>query len=195
MLNFNRNDRMPEPAKDPAKPAARPNPLATSASIPPSPTPSPAMPARAAASPATEPATAPASGEPKGSKLSIGPNINLKGVEISNCDVIVIEGNTIEGALYGISLNNQPFGDAPASQSDGSLIIGNIVSCPALPAGAAGAGRLYAIDCAASDWASFTRCPKSFGFACTCLRNSAASSTPAPVKSSAAFNFWASGSK
>jgi len=28
-----------------------------------------------------------------GSRLSIGPNINLKGVEISNCDVLVIEGN------------------------------------------------------------------------------------------------------
>jgi cytoskeletal protein CcmA (bactofilin family) len=28
-----------------------------------------------------------------GSKLSIGANINLKGVEISNCDVLHIEGN------------------------------------------------------------------------------------------------------
>lgn len=94
MLNFNRNDRMPEPtSKDPAKPVARPNPLATSAPIPPSPSPAPAMPPRPAVSPSADAAPAPASGEPKGSKLSIGPNINLKGVEISNCDVIVIEGN------------------------------------------------------------------------------------------------------
>ena len=70
---------------------ARPNPLAASPSIPASPTPS--APARTAApSPTPEP-PAQAGGEPKGSKLSIGPNINLKGVEISNCDVIVIEGN------------------------------------------------------------------------------------------------------
>lgn len=95
MLNFNRNDRMPEPTPKDQKPMARPNPLAASPSIPASPPPS--APARAAApTPAAAPASEPplqSSGEAKGSKLSIGPNINLKGVEISNCDVIVIEGN------------------------------------------------------------------------------------------------------
>jgi cytoskeletal protein CcmA (bactofilin family) len=89
VLNFNRNDRMPEtPSKDP-KPVARPNPLAPTPSIPPAPTPMSAAPARTTGP--TPAADAPS--EPKGSKLSIGPNINLKGVEISNCDVIVIEGN------------------------------------------------------------------------------------------------------
>jgi len=92
VLNFNRNDRMPEPAKDPSKPAPRPNPLATSAPIPASPAPMGATPARTPA-PTSDPAVAAPGSEPKGSKLSIGPNINLKGVEISNCDVIVIEGN------------------------------------------------------------------------------------------------------
>ena len=52
--------------------------------------------------PATQPATtaepgaagsATASGEAQGSKLFIGVNILLKGVEISNCDSVVIEGD------------------------------------------------------------------------------------------------------
>jgi cytoskeletal protein CcmA (bactofilin family) len=93
VLNFNRNDRMPEPAKDPSKPTPRPNPLATSAPIPASPAPMGATPARTPVPAASEAAAAAPGSEPKGSKLSIGPNINLKGVEISNCDVIVIEGN------------------------------------------------------------------------------------------------------
>jgi cytoskeletal protein CcmA (bactofilin family) len=84
---------MPEPAKDPSKPAPRPNPLATSAPIPASPAPMGATPARTPAPSAADAAVAAPGSEPKGSKLSIGPNINLKGVEISNCDVIVIEGN------------------------------------------------------------------------------------------------------
>jgi cytoskeletal protein CcmA (bactofilin family) len=91
VLNFNRNDRMPETPQKDTKPAARPNPLAATPSIPPSPSPMSATPVRPAAVPAAASEGAPA--EPKGSKLSIGPNINLKGVEISNCDVIVIEGN------------------------------------------------------------------------------------------------------
>jgi cytoskeletal protein CcmA (bactofilin family) len=31
--------------------------------------------------------------EAAGSKLSVGPNIKLKGVEISNCDILVVEGH------------------------------------------------------------------------------------------------------
>src|SRR5262245_34850679 len=44
--------------------------------------------------PAPAPATGAAvqSGEPAGSKLFVGTNIKLKGVEISDCDVLVIEG-------------------------------------------------------------------------------------------------------
>lgn len=100
MLNFNRNDRSPEPATKDNKPAVRPNPLAPSA---PSPltaggvAPAPNQPARPAAPavPASDSSATPSSAtSPEaGSKLSIGININLKGVEISNCDVIVIDGN------------------------------------------------------------------------------------------------------
>src|SRR5690606_5035154 len=93
VLNFNRNDRSPEASKD-SKPAVRPNPLASSA-------PNPltaggvASSSAAAARPQPAPADSPAasSAPEPGSKLSIGININLKGVEISNCDVIVIDGN------------------------------------------------------------------------------------------------------
>jgi cytoskeletal protein CcmA (bactofilin family) len=94
VLNFTRNDRIPEPPSKDPKPAPRPNPLAMNPTVPatPSPTAAPAARTPAPAAAAESAATAP-SAEPKGSKLSIGPNINLKGVEISNCDVIVIEGN------------------------------------------------------------------------------------------------------
>ena len=50
--------------------------------------------AAAAVAPTPGPAPAPATGAPTpGSKLSIGVNIKLKGVEISDCDVLSIEGN------------------------------------------------------------------------------------------------------
>lgn len=93
MLNFSRNDRPAEPLKDP-KLAQRPG--ATNA-VPQAPPPAaprmPAPPAAEAAAPPvlTTPVSAPS--ENAGSRLSIGPNINLKGVEISNCDVLAIEGN------------------------------------------------------------------------------------------------------
>ena len=97
MLNFNRNDRSPEPPSKDLKPAPRPNPLASSAPIPtgnlaptPARVPAPAAPTPAATS---EPVVASGTQPESGSKLSIGININLKGVEISNCDVIVIDGN------------------------------------------------------------------------------------------------------
>jgi cytoskeletal protein CcmA (bactofilin family) len=38
-------------------------------------------------------APAPDIAEAAGSKLSVGPNIKLKGVEISNCDILVVEGH------------------------------------------------------------------------------------------------------
>ena len=95
MLNFNRNDRLPDPkdTKVPARPATgSPTPPTTSAPSTTqarSPAPSPSV----TASPAPQTAALPSAGDTPGSKLSIGPNINLKGVEISNCDVLVIEGN------------------------------------------------------------------------------------------------------
>jgi cytoskeletal protein CcmA (bactofilin family) len=101
MLNFNRNDRLPDP-KDPKLPARPAQPLGSSAGTTTPPLASgtqarpPAAPPQVTATPA--PAAEPAhslstAADTPGSKLSIGPNINLKGVEISNCDVLVIEGN------------------------------------------------------------------------------------------------------
>ena len=50
----------------------------------------------AAVRPATPPASldtsAPRTEEPGGSKLIVGPNIKLKGVEIDDCDTLVVEG-------------------------------------------------------------------------------------------------------
>lgn len=98
MLNFNRNDRLPDPkdTKLPARPAqlgsgaAAPPPMAaaTPARMPAAP-----LPAAAPVTPAESAHASSAAADTPGSKLSIGPNINLKGVEISNCDVLVIEGN------------------------------------------------------------------------------------------------------
>lgn len=39
-----------------------------------------------------------ASGESAGSKLTVGPNIKLKGVEITDCDTLVVEG-TVEATM------------------------------------------------------------------------------------------------
>jgi len=50
---------------------------------------------------ATSAATAPLSGAPTkegGSKLTVGPNIKLKGVEITDCDTLVVEG-TVEATM------------------------------------------------------------------------------------------------
>lgn len=90
MLNFSRNDRPSDPGKDPklAQRAATPAPAAPAPSTAPRiPVPPPA------AEPAPGPAAATTTAANAGSRLFVGPNINLKGVEISNCDALVIEGN------------------------------------------------------------------------------------------------------
>lgn len=89
MLNFSRNDRPADPLKDP-KLAQRPAAPATPSSPPPVAPRVPASTADASPAPTTAQGT---TTENAGSRLSIGPNIVLKGVEISNCDVLVIEGN------------------------------------------------------------------------------------------------------
>jgi cytoskeletal protein CcmA (bactofilin family) len=43
-------------------------------------------------------APAPAAEETSGSKLTVGPNIKLKGVEITDCDTLVVEG-TVEATM------------------------------------------------------------------------------------------------
>ena len=88
MLNFSRNDRPSDHGKDP-KLAQR---AATQPPAAPAPATAPRIPVPPlAAEPAPVPAAATAANA--GSRLFVGPNINLKGVEISNCDALVIEGN------------------------------------------------------------------------------------------------------
>jgi len=101
MLNFNRNDRTSD-VKEIGKPAVKPSPYGANPTPPAAAAASPTPPkpgAPAAGTPAPEPAplapaaVADAPGDGAGnSKLIVGANIRLKGVEISNCDVLVIEG-------------------------------------------------------------------------------------------------------
>ncbi len=44
-------------------------------------------------------ASAPSAADASGSKLIVGPNIKLKGVEITDCDTIVVEG-MVEATIY-----------------------------------------------------------------------------------------------
>jgi len=55
--------------------------------------------ARATPTPPAVPAAAPRPSEPSPSKLFVGNNIKLKGVEISDCDVLVIEGH-VEATVH-----------------------------------------------------------------------------------------------
>ncbi len=52
----------------------------------------------AAATSAANPALAKAPSDSTGSKLTVGPNIKLKGVEITDCDTLVVEG-TVEATM------------------------------------------------------------------------------------------------
>ncbi len=99
MLNLRRNDRFNE-TKLPLKPAIY-EPPGAQAQATAAPTPAPAAREHAPAPTAsqsevptlTAAVDAAAKPEGTGSKLSIGVNIKLKGVEISDCDVMVIEGH------------------------------------------------------------------------------------------------------
>lgn len=88
MLNFSRSERSADgKTLDPrlgARPSAPP-PAPGIASVP-------AVKAQEATAPA-EATPPPRAAEASGSRLSVGVDINLKGVEISNCGVLVIEGN------------------------------------------------------------------------------------------------------
>jgi len=104
MLNFNRNDRSGDVRasdKGPGKPVApTPSPatpstasigryVAAGASAPP-PSAAPAAPAPAKPeAPEAPVAASPAGG---GSRLIVGRNVKLKGVEISDCEMVVVEG-------------------------------------------------------------------------------------------------------
>lgn len=106
---FKPNDRLgdlPKPALkpapyDPPLPAAKPMGTGVRSGLPPQPAPAKEQ---AAPPPSSEVAgtthTAPsAAAPPGGSKLSIGVNIKLKGVEITDCDVLVIEGQ-VEATVH-----------------------------------------------------------------------------------------------
>ena len=57
----------------------------------------------AAAAPAATPEPAPRAEEASGSKLIVGPNIKLKGVEIHDCDTLVVEGR-VEATMVSRSI-------------------------------------------------------------------------------------------
>jgi cytoskeletal protein CcmA (bactofilin family) len=87
--------RTTEPARVPAP--LGPAPTATTPTMA-------AVTAAAASTPASSPghssrAGSPPAAEPSGSKLFVGVNIKLKGVEISDCDVLVIEGH-VEATVH-----------------------------------------------------------------------------------------------
>jgi cytoskeletal protein CcmA (bactofilin family) len=96
MLNFDRGNRPANP-KDPVKPGAKPLYEPPSAPAPSvarhvPPPPAPAAASSLAPAAATPAAAAPAAAEGE-SRLFIGVNIKLKGVEIADCDAVVIEGH------------------------------------------------------------------------------------------------------
>ena len=124
MLNFSRRDGPADAqeAKVPIRPALRPTAIyeppglsayasstSTSRALPPDPAPprdtlatsgSAARPDPVHSSSAPATSSAPASAaETPGSKLFVGVNIKLKGVEISDCDLLVVEGH-VEATVH-----------------------------------------------------------------------------------------------
>lgn len=77
---FGRRDPVRPPVREPATPSAANSPHATPAIVP--------TPAR----PPVGADVAAKAEEAGGSKLIVGPNIKLKGVEIHDCDTLVVEG-------------------------------------------------------------------------------------------------------
>jgi len=113
MIKFGRNDRIDDPkpvSRGALKPALYDPPagLTPRATEPPRVAHAPLGPAPTAAAPAApagptsahpaRPGTPPVA-EPPGSKLLVGVNIKLKGVEINDCDALVIEGH-VEATVH-----------------------------------------------------------------------------------------------
>ena len=106
MLNFNRNDRAGDARpndKGLAKPGAAAAPAATPSTAAIGRYVTPGAPASASAPPPAAPVAAPPKAEPAeapsgaaaptgGSRLIVGRNVKLKGVEISDCEMVVVEG-------------------------------------------------------------------------------------------------------
>jgi cytoskeletal protein CcmA (bactofilin family) len=110
MLNFNRRDQaadLKSPGKIPLKPALydAPEPPArtmsgtTAKPTTPAAGPSPHDAVAATGTRVATPATVAAAAAQAGSQLSVGINIRLKGVEISNCDALIIEGQ-VEATVH-----------------------------------------------------------------------------------------------
>lgn len=105
LFNRTRDTReLPPPARNPV---AANSPSASPALVPPAQRPAPASTPSSAALPGS--ALAPGSEalaraeEPGGSKLIVGPNIKLKGVEIDDCDTLVVEGR-VEATMVSRSI-------------------------------------------------------------------------------------------
>jgi cytoskeletal protein CcmA (bactofilin family) len=105
---FNRTRDTREPAPAARNPVAANSPSAAPALVPLAQRPAPAATPSSVALP---PAGLAASGgdvaaraeEPGGSKLIVGPNIKLKGVEIDDCDTLVVEGR-VEATMVSRSI-------------------------------------------------------------------------------------------
>jgi cytoskeletal protein CcmA (bactofilin family) len=129
MLNFNRRDGAPDPrtgAKTPLKPAhydppENPGRVAASAtrpSMPSAPAGTGTVPAlHDSVSAPVRTSVAPPPVAAAGSTLSVGINIRLKGVEISNCDALVIEGQ-VEATVHSKTMQI----DKPGTLSGTALI-------------------------------------------------------------------------
>jgi cytoskeletal protein CcmA (bactofilin family) len=100
-----------QPGMPQRSPSSMPlNPPRDEAPVPPVQTRDVIPPAGTAATARTTPAATPSVAAPApsvadtpGSKLFVGPNIKLKGVEISDCDVLVVEGQ-VEATVYSKGL-------------------------------------------------------------------------------------------
>ena len=111
--------RQPAPAPNPLtpnKPGTTTTPPAapTSARVPPITDATVLDSARRTAPPAAAPAPTPLP-EPQGSQLIVGPNIKLKGVEITDCDTLVVEGHveaTMDSRAIQIAQNGTFSGTA-----------------------------------------------------------------------------------
>ncbi|RDI28814.1 bactofilin family protein [Pseudacidovorax intermedius] len=86
---FGKRDRDPNDSL-----TSRPAPLMGAGTLSGHPVGGPAL----ASAPAATPAAAQAPVQETGSKLTVGPNIKLKGVEITDCDTLVVEG-TVEATM------------------------------------------------------------------------------------------------
>lgn len=96
------NKREPD-SLQPARPGTSPNAAAASGNVPSTSTPSSSSTASSSTAASSTPATSTADGE---SKLTVGPNIKLKGVEITDCDTLVVEGSveaTMDSRVIQIS--------------------------------------------------------------------------------------------